>query len=57
LPRALVVLVGNLDVTLDFFLGLELDVVLAVVRVNDLGLDGLGLFLTSGDSDLEVVTA
>lgn len=57
LPDALVVLVGNLDIDIAFVVDSVLDVVLAIVRVGDLGLDLLWLFLAGGDSHLEVVTA
>lgn len=57
LPIALVVLVGNLDVNINFSVNLILDEVLAIVSINDLALNLLGLFFFGLDGDLEVVTA
>ena len=57
LPDSLVVLVLDLDVDLALFVDGVLDVVLAVVGVDDLGLDGLRFFFACLYRDLEVVTA
>ena len=57
LPITLVVLVGNLDVNINFSIDLVLNEILAIIGINNLALDLLGLFFSGLDGDLEVVTA
>ena len=57
LPIALIVLVGNLDVNINFSIDLVLDEILAIVSIDDLALNFLGLLFFRLNSDLEAVTA
>lgn len=56
LPLTLVVLVGDLDFTLDLSVDGVADVVFTVVGVLNLSLDLLGLLLDGLDADLELIT-
>ena len=57
LPLAFLLHVGDLELNIDFSIDGVLDVVLAIVSVDDFSLDILGLVLHGLDSDLEVITA
>ncbi len=57
LPLAFLLHVGDLELNIDFSIDGVLDVVLAIVSVDDLSLDILWLVLHSLDGDLEIVTA
>ncbi len=57
LPLAFLLHVRDLELDIDFSIDGVLDIVLAIVSVDDLSLDVLGLVLHGLDSDLEVVTA
>ena len=56
LPIALVVLIGNLDVNINFSIDLVLDEIFAVIGIDDLARDLLGLIFFGLDGDLEIVT-
>ena len=56
LPIALVVLIGNLDVNINFSIDLVLDEIFAVIGIDNLACDLLGLFFFGLDGDLEIVT-
>ena len=57
LPIALVVLVCDLDVNINFSIDRVLDEILAVISINDLALDVLRFFFFGLNGNLEGVTA